>query len=109
MPSSSTPPSQGSTPPALPSAAAPGSTQQPMRPIPDQNLTPGSKVNSSTNLRLLDPDNRTTSVPGYQPWAYTPVAWNAVDQAPAAADIGAGPTTTLEAPAEDDGWRTSNR
>ena len=98
--------SQGSNPAVNPNSAAPGSSQQPMRPIPDPNLTPGSKVNSSSHLRLVDPDNRTTS---YQPGAYTPVAWNAPDLAPPNDDAGYGPTTTIMPLADDDGWRASNR
>ncbi|HWC90336.1 MAG TPA: hypothetical protein VG433_11785, partial [Pirellulales bacterium] len=67
---------------------------------------PGSKVNSSSNLRLMDPENHTTSIPSYP---YTPVAWNAPEVNSATADTGAGPTTTIMPLADDDGWRASNR
>jgi hypothetical protein len=54
----------------------------------------------------MDPENRTTSIPSYP---YTPVAWNAPEVNSATADTGAGPTTTIMPPADDDGWRASNR
>jgi hypothetical protein len=110
---SSSPPAAGFSPPppaSMLNNAAPSGTQQ-LKPIPDQNMTPGSKVNSSSNLRLLDPDNRTTSMPVYPAGSYTPVAWaSANTQTSNLLDPAAEPVTAAAGVADDDNaWRPSNR
>lgn len=81
-----------------PASQTPSSTQQPLKPIPDINANPGTKANSSSTIRLLDPDNRTTSTPLYRTTNYASVAWNAAGDQPTA------PPTS-----DDEGWRPSSR
>jgi len=93
----------------------------PLKPIPDPNVSGSSRANpSSTSPRLIDPDNRTTSIPVYRPWAYSPVSWpnnppvdvairtvSATQEQPVAVAKPAKPTQRPLA--QDDGWRPSSR
>jgi hypothetical protein len=75
---------------------------------------------SSTSPRLIDPDNRTTSIPVYRPWSYSTVAWPSnppLDLAVRTVSATQEPPAPIVKPAkpvarpvaQDDGWRPSNR